>query len=248
MAHPGPGIKKEVIMLTGAELTDEIQVLVGRPGGTDEIVDNTRCARWINECKRQICEEIPGIEKLKFKNTTSLDTTVTLSYALSEITVGDLSNDDRICHIYDVWYLDGLESRRLKFVHSDEFDAKWPDPTHADMPRNIPIWWTRRGDNIEMYPLCATAYANKDLRFDGDYYDADFTTNDASASDISGADNVIIAYGVWKAWMAIGNQIPGASAEAIKAQANYTRELDDFRQHEESLTQWDGNMYSDGIP
>jgi hypothetical protein len=234
-------------MLTGAELTDEIQVIVGRPGGSDEIVDNTRCTRWINECKRQICEQIPGIEGLKFKNTTSLDTTVTLRYAIADITVGDLSNDDRICHLYDVWYLDGNLSRRLKFVLTDEFDTQWPDPTHTDMPRDIPKWWTRRGDNIEIYPLCATAYADKDLRFDGDYYDADFTTEDASASDITGADNVIIAYGAWKAWSAIGNQVPGATTEMAIWQANYERELDDFRRHTESLTQWDSNMYSDGL-
>jgi hypothetical protein len=227
--------------LTCVALTDEIQDLVARPGGGD-LITNARCTRWLNEAKRKVCERVPGIEKLRFKNTESLDTTVTLAYALADITVGDTSVVDRICHLYDIWYLDGLLSRRLKFVQSDEFDLEWPDPTHSDIPKTQPKWWTRRGDNVEMFPLCLTANCNKDLRFDGDFYDGDFATEDTTGSDISGADNIFIAYGVWKAWDAIGR-----TPEAIAAQATYEREMDEFRRHHEGQMEWDGNIYSDGI-
>lgn len=227
--------------LTCAGLTDEIQDLVGRPGGGD-LITNERCTRWLNEAKRNVCERVPGLEKLKFKNTTSLDTTVSLQYALADITVGDISLEDRICHLYDIWYLDGLESRRLKFVQTDEFDLEWPDPTHSDIPRTQPKYWTRRGDYVELYPLCLTAYCDKDLRFDGDFYDGDFATEDTTGSDISGADSILISYGVWKAWNAIGQV-----AQSLAAQATYERELDAFRRHHEGQMEWDGNMYSDGI-
>lgn len=233
--------------LTGAQINDEIQAIVGRPGGNDPLIDNTRCTRWVNEAKRELCERNPGIEKLVFKNTDSLDTTTQLRYALADITVGDTSVEDRICHITDVWYLDGLESVKLAFVFTDEFDSKWPDPTHENIPLERPKWWTRRGDNIEIFPLCASAFCNKDLRFDGDFYDGDFTTGDTTSSDISGADNVFIAYGIWKAWEAIGTQVPNALQEAKNWQINYERELNEFRRHENRLTAWDSHMYSDGL-
>jgi len=71
--------------LTGVQLTDEIQTLVGRPT-SQVLVDNTRCTRWLNEAQRKIAEECPDLDSLHFSNVLSLDTTQILRYPVNEIT------------------------------------------------------------------------------------------------------------------------------------------------------------------
>lgn len=228
--------------LTGAKLTDEIQTLTGRAGSGEPLVDNTRCTRWQNEGQRKIVEKCPELHSMSFKNTTSIDTTQLLSYSIADITVGD-STDRTVCHIFDVYYLDGNESRHLTFIPTDEFDAAYPDPTHSDHSFTKPTHWTRRGNNIEMFPLCATAYCDKDLRFDGDFYARDFTTEDASVGDISGADEGIIKYGVWQAW----ESIVGGQANALVAKAGFYEWLNGFQEQNDTLHEWEGNLYGGDI-
>jgi len=232
--------------LTGAEIVDEIREIVGRPGSSDMgVITDVRVTRWVNEGQSEIVEQCIGLHSMSFKNTTSLDTTVTLAYDFSDITVGDSSTGERVCRIYDVYYLDGNESVKLDFMFTDDFDSKYPDPTHTDVAKTEPTHWTRRKNAIEMFPLCLTANCNKDLRFDGDYYAADFTTNDSTAGDISGADQILIAYGSWKAWGAIGGK--EATREEIKWKLKYTERLDDFRAMNDDLDEWDGNIYVNEI-
>jgi len=191
--------------MTGAELVDEVQALVGRTGDT-ALCDDTRCTRWLNEAQKEVVEKVPGIHNMVFKNTTSVDTTVVLSYALTDWTVGDATTQSP-CHIFNVTYLDGNESVPLKYTHIDVWDEEFPDPTHSDVPVGIPQRWTRRGNAIEMIPLCATAYCDADIRLDGDFYAEDLTTNTTSPSDISGADQGLILYAVAQAWGAIGDEV-----------------------------------------
>lgn len=250
---PTPGLPTG--QLTCSEMIDEIQARVGR-GSTSAvgIVDDTWCTRRINECQRHLIEQVPRMRSVSFKNTTSLDTTGTTLYAISDITIGDVT-DNRACHITDVWYLDGNESRKLDFVPVDEFDALHPDPTHADEHFDRPRIWTQRGNTyVELYPYCASAYWDKNLRFDGDYYPAEFTTNDPSSSDISRADEGIILYGVWKAWQAIGAGNPSVAAEIVAARKAWTNPspaygepvgwFEQFKDKQESMIAWDYNFYA----
>lgn len=231
--------------LTGDQLTDEVKDFVGRSTDT-ELVTDARVARVISAGQVKIVEKCPGLHSLTFRNTTSLDTTQTLRYAISDITtVGDASTDTWPCRIWDAWYLDGNESIHLIFAHTDEFDTEYPDPTHSDFNPDLPKHWTRRGNNIEIYPLCATAYCDKDLGFAGDFYPRDLTTNSTKVSDISGADEGLIMYGIAEAWAMIGNP-----ASILKSQAwhnKFNTWLEDFKEQNDTLHEWDGNLYSDGF-
>jgi len=241
--------------LSCQEIIDEIQARVGRPN-TAVLIDTTWLTRRINEAQKFLVENVPLIPSQTFKNITSLDTTDTFRYAITDITVGDLTTN-LPCHITDVWYLDGNESRRLKFVPIDEFDLRHPDPTHADENREKPKEWTRRDNRyIEMYPYCASGYWDKDLRFDGDFYAADFTTDSTELSDITRIDEGLILYGVWQSWKAIGVATPGVNAQEAKAMKAWSNPQYDrmgespgwfetFRQQSESLIAWSGNLYDD---
>lgn len=229
--------------LTGEQLTDEVRAIVGRDSTSDVgVITDTRVARWLNEGQKKIVDECVGLHGMSFKNPTSLDTTVTLAYSISDITAGDSTTDYSICRITDVWYLDGLNSYQLEWMATDEFDVLYPDPTHSDVAKTKPTHWTRRGGTIEMFPLCLTANCNKDLRFDGDHYAGDFTTNDASASDISGADDGLIMYGTARAWEAIGDQ-----KASFIWDKKFDMWIDDFRAQNDDLDEWDGKMFSDEL-
>ena len=230
--------------LTGGELVDEVKAFVGRSNPDDAVlVTDTRITRALNAGQRKIVEKCPGLHSLTFKNTTSLDTTQVLQYAIADITVGDVSVAQTACHIWDVWYLNGNNTIKLIFAHTDEFDLEYPDPTHSDFVPDLPRHWTRRGNYIEIYPLCATAYCDKDLRFDGDFYPEDLTTNTGEESDISNADEGLIMYGIAEAWAAIGNP-----ASMLKSQAWHNKFnvwLEEFKEQNDTLHEWNGNLYSD---
>jgi len=239
--------------LSCQEMIDEIQARCGRPNTTD-LIDTTWCTRRINEAQKEIVEKYFLIPSLTFSNKTSLDTTGTVLYAVNEITVGDSSTANIACHITDVWYLDGNDSRQLTFLPIDEFDNKYPDPTHSDSVFEKPAYWTRRGtEYIEIVPYCASGYWDKDLRFDGDFYAADFTTDSTSLSDISRASEGLILYGLWKAWAAIGMSNPSVAQEIINAKKAWTNPepsygetlgwLEEFGDKYSQMPAWGQNFY-----
>ena len=229
--------------LTGSELVDEIQTLVGRVS-TDPLVDDTRCTRWLNEAQREIADACPGLKTLTFKNTTSIDTTQKLQYDLTDITFGD-STRCQLNRVFEIFYLDGNESVHLNFTHVDEFDKEWPDPTHSDYSPDKPNRWTRRGNKIEIFPLSACSYCNKDLRFNGDFYAEDFTTNDTDTSDISNADDGLIFYATGEAWDVIGGET--GNAESLKYKAKFLNWLENYKTKNETLYEWDGNQFGDAL-
>jgi len=238
--------------LSCQEIIDEIQARVGRPG-TTVLIDTTWLTRRINEGQKDLIDAVPLIPSVSFKNTASLDTTGTILYAIDDLTVGD-NTGCRPCHIIDVWYLDGHESRQLTFVPQDEFDHQHPDPTHSDAAFAKPAQWTLRGNAyIELYPYCASGYWDKNLRVDGDYYPKDFTTDSTSTCDISRADEGMILYGVWKAWEAIVIN-PIATEKARKAWSNPRPAaterlgwLEEFKDKTETMIAWSGNLYDNAI-
>lgn len=235
--------------LSCQEMIDEIQARTGRTGSNDPLIDATRCTRWQNEGQRVIVQQIPSIPSLNFDNRTTHDTTGTTRYSIQEISIGDISTERPPCWIRQVWYLDGHESRELEFLPPDEFDSLYPDPTHEDENFGKPLKWTQRGNTeIEIYPYCDSAYWDKDLRFTGDFYPADFTTDSTQSSDISMADELLVQYGVWQAWKAIGNLAEEVKARKAWSNPNPTagEEVGLFEQFKDRATAmpgWSWNLY-----
>lgn len=232
---------------TGAQLTDSVQTNVGRLEDP-VLIDNTLVTEFLNEAQRKIADEIPGMHSLTFKNTTSFDTTQVLQYNIRDITVGDLTPVDfgdttanTVNRIFNVHYLDDNESRRLTFVHTDEWD-KISDPTNVNLlPFTRANSWTRRGDFVEIRPICLTENCDNDLRFDGDYYPTDFTTETACKSELRKADEGLVFYATSRAWGAIG----GESINEAKWLAKFNAWLEDYKQRNDDLYEWDGDIFSD---
>lgn len=229
-----------------ASLAAEVQALCGRTGDT-VLITTTQVASWFNEAQRDIADRVPGLHALTFSNKTSLDVTDTLRYALADITAGDYT-EQGIAHVWEVFYLDGIDSRRLTFVPTDEFDDTWLDPTHADAPRDRARYWTRRGHSLEIAPLSGCGYWDKDLRFDGDFYARDFSAGDTTrTSDLSGADAGLKRYALAQAWRAIGSAggVTGALMKARDYSEQYESWLDEYKAHNDRLLEWDGNLYAE---
>jgi len=226
--------------LTGTALTDEVQALCGRP--TNQVLlTNDRVTRWLNEAQRKIAEECPGLDELQFDNETSLDTTEVIIYALNEITIGD-ATDIRPCYIFDVFYLDGQESRKLEWIHPDEFEAAYPDPTHSDIAKHKPTHWTMQADlsggYIKMMPFCLTTYCDKDLRIVGSAYPEDFTVEDTTRGLFIDCDDAMIAYGVCKGWGAIRDE-----NKASVLLQKFVGTLEDIKTQSTRDHAWDGNIF-----
>lgn len=225
---------------TCAEMVDEVKARCGR--SDDEVlVTQAQVTTWFNEAQQDIVTRTPGLHAMSFKNTTSHDTTQSLAYAIGDITGGDYTNQS-IANIWDVFYLDGADSQRLHFVHTDEFDANWPDPTDSEAVFAKPHHWTRRGKNIEIRPVCSSAYYDKDLRFDGDFFARDFTTYSDDASDLSSADAGLKYYALAQAWRDIGNIVKAADYSG-----QYESWLERYQTANDRLLEWPGNLYSDDI-
>lgn len=223
-------------------LIAEVKAVVGRTDDTVHITD-ARTMNWLNDAQDAIVEACPELDFLRFSNRTSLDTTVVLKYAISDITVGDETIYTKICYLNEIYYLDGVESVKLNFVMTDEFDKEWPDPTHADVPRGKPEWWTKRAGNIEIYPVCLTAYADNDLRFEGTRYAKEFTAADTTrVSDLSKADEGLLRWAVSRAWGYIGT-----ADKEVLWDAKFNNWLADYKAQSERMHEWDGNLFSDNI-
>lgn len=227
--------------LTGEELTDEVQALLGRTNDTVLCTD-ARITRWLNEAQDEIAEECPDLLCLAFDVTESHTcVTTSVSYAIGDLSVND-PTAAAACHIHDVFYMDGQNSYRLKYTHLDVFDEQYVDITHTDYLRERPYRWTRRGQNIDMYPLTDSGYSGDGLRFTGTRYCEDFTTNDSGASDLSKADDGLIMYAVARGWQAIGKE-----EKKILWDSDFSRWLNDYREKNDTIHGWPGNLYDDNI-
>lgn len=191
--------------LTGEQLVDEVKAICGRPTDTVLLTD-ARVTRWLNQVQRDIAERCPGLDCLQFKNTASLDlTTDGILYDLTDITAGsDATSVGTVVYVSSVFHVDGANSIRLDYLPLDEFDEQLIDPTSSDHGSGRPVRWTRRGQQIEIAPRPSSDYDGDTLRVDGQFYPADFTTNDSGASELEDADEGLIRGAVSEAWAAVG--------------------------------------------
>jgi len=225
--------------MISSAITTEIQALCGRTGDT-VLVTSARCLRWQNDAQRIIAEKVPGLHELTFKNTTSLDTTATLRWSLADITSGlsDITTENRIAHTFSAWYLDGNNSKKLTYVPVDEFDEMYPDPTNSDIPHTLCNVWTRRGNYVEIMPICLTEYHDDDLRFDVGVYPIELSA--ALSSSLNDADEGLIAYGVWQAFIAIGAE---KAMDAAVWRTKFYEWLEEYQSQNDTMHEWSGNWY-----
>lgn len=239
--------------LTGEQLIDEVQAVIGRPEDT-ELADTTRVTRWLNEAQRIIAERVPALRPLMVDNT-SLTTDQQLSYDLVDLTVGDetaVTMADTtisvINRIFSIGYVDGANSRRLRYTHIDEWD-KVIDPSSSDFAEGTPFRYTRRANAIEIRPIADTT---KTLRIIGDRWPVDFTTNSTSVSELERVDEGLVMFAEAKAWRAIGDEARHNIRMKQFSNANPGRNeefgwLEEYARRENELHSWDGDLFSDDI-
>jgi hypothetical protein len=234
------------------ELIVEVKSALGREDDTTLITD-ARVMRWLNLAQRDLAEKIAGLESLDFKNTTSVDFTAgKLEYPLSDWTSSLTSNvagDDgtttnRICHVYKAFYVDGSgTSYEMQFMPQDAFDSHYIDPTDPNYVWGQPEYYTRRKGNLEIFPVCSTEEDGVAFRLDGSLYPSDFTAEDSTAqSSLNEADDILIAYAVYKASAYIGDGETAASWFGV-----YSGLKDDYSTQTYKLTEWDANIYGPWI-
>lgn len=227
--------------LTGENLVDEVQALLGRTGDT-ELITDARVTRWLNEAQEKIAEECPSLLALQFDVTASHTClTTTNKYAVNEISAND-PTEAVACWVHSIYYMDGANSYPIKFLHEDEFDEEYVDLTDTSWPLDRPSHWTRRGQYIELAPLTDSGYSGDGLRFIGNRYCEDFTTNDSDTSDLSRADDGLIKYAVAQGWAAIGQE-----ERRVLWQGYFDKWLDDYKAKNDVIHAWDGNLYGDGL-
>lgn len=242
--------------LSCSNLIDEVQVLTGRPDDT-ELADTTRITRWLNEGQRIIAERVPALRPLMVDNT-SLSTDQQLSYDLVDLTVGDetaVTMADTtvsvINRIFSIGYVDGANSRWLRYTHIDEWD-RVVDPSSSDFGEGIPKRYTRRANAIEIRPIADTTKA---LRIIGDRWPTDFTTESSSVSELERVDEGLIMFAQAKAFQAIGSPTAVARSRIIMKEFSNQNPgrneefgwLEEYARRENEIHGWDGDLYSDGI-
>ena len=237
--------------LTGEGLVDEVRSLVGREGATGgAVITDERVTRWLNEGQFDIAEEVLGLNDLQFDSTTLALVTDTVSYAITDITYGEFT-DEGVIDIFSIYHLDGANSTELTYKPIDEFDDLLIDPTSSDYSGDRPTRWTRRGDNVEVAPRPSSDYNGDALRTIGQRYPREFTTNDASYTELPNADDGLIYYATWKAWGAIGG--PQGVAESRRYKKLYTNPnpiptedygwLQDYKDKHSRMEAWNSNLY-----
>lgn len=230
-----------------SELISDVRNEVGREEDTVLITEE-----WVmmhlNKAQEEIAERCLGLHALEIKNTTSVDFTEQLSWSLSEFTssIDDSTSVNRICHVRQLFYLDGNESVRLDFMPLNDFDDRFPDPTHTDSETGIPKYWTRRGNTIEIYPLSSCAYCDNDMKLTGSVYPPDFTAVDSTmATSLERADDGLVHYAVWEAWKKIGGD--KGKTNAVFAKSAWEGWLAEYRERNDLLHEWDANVYGEWL-
>jgi hypothetical protein len=232
--------------------------------GCDELVTDVqaRCHRvddnvlvttiavtgWLNDCQRQIAERVPNLPELEMRNTDSVTCATTAqSYGLAEWTspLTDVTTGNRVCYVKDLYFLNAACSHRVKFLTQDQFDDKRIDFTHSDYETIYPRWWTRRGNNLETFPLTDSTWSGYTLRLDGWVYPPDFDIGSSCESYLKNCDEILTRYATAQGWAVIGTD---------EGDKNYTKWMNLFEEALEvrrlsagRLTAWDGNMYGEEI-
>ena len=234
------------------ELIVEVKAALGRETDT-VLVTDARVLRWLNKAQEDIAEKCPGLTALDFKNTTSVDFTdgklewplkdwtSTNSTALSTDT--DNTTENHICHMYAAYFDATYSQHKIQYIPLDDFDRRYIDPTIENNALGEPRVFTRRGNNLEIFPVCSTKEVDQNFRLDGSLYPSDFTATDSTAySGLERADDILIAYAVFKSWSYIG-EVDSAQAWLAK----YNGLLQEYKTRNDTLHEWDANVYGEWI-
>ena len=91
-------------------------------------------------------------------------------------------------------------------------------------------------------PICDTGHFDdtQDWRFDIGVYPLDFTTNDSDNSDLNDADDGLIYYGVWQAFVAIGAE---KATDAAIWRTSFFAWLDEYKDQNDTMPEWEANWY-----
>ena len=228
---------------TCTDLISDVKALCGRTSDSVLITD-ARVLVWLNEAQRDIADNVPGLHELTKKNVTSLECTATLKWSLADLTFDftyDNTTDNHCAHTFSVFYKNGLDSEKLTYIPIDEFDECWPDPTHSDVATSKCNVWTRRGEYVEIMPICNTGWHDITWRFDVGIYPRDFTgTSSTDTSDLNDADDMLKAYSAWHAFAAMGVE---KQNDAIMWKLRYYELLEKFRDKNDTMPEWQGNWF-----
>lgn len=237
--------------LTCAELIDEVKAAIGRDTDTTLITD-ARVMRWLNKAQEDIAEKCTGLTALDFRNVDSVDFTATRSWPLRDWTSSNTSNAagtdnttaNHICHIYRAYYCLSTQSHKLDYLTLPDFDDRFTDLTNTgDFTSSSVQYFTRRGNSIEIAPGCTTDECDNTFRLDGSLYPSDFTaTTSTATSGLERADDLLIAYAVFKAWAYIGKK-----EEAGAWLTKYNGLLSEYKTRNDTLNEWDANIYGEWI-
>jgi len=232
-------------MLQANELISEVQAILGRPNDT-EIATSARITRWLNEAQHEIVEMTPGLHALELDATIAA-VSDDIAYGLSEwtsslidntSTVGDTTSNHYIAHIRSLQVKDGVDSYEMQYVPIDDWERRFPDPTNSEHGTGKPRSWTRKGEEIWLFPGGSTDFIGTALNLKGTIYAQDFTTDSETKSSLHAADRGLVYYAVARSWSAIGKH----DLEAVW-DAKYQRWLAEYSDKLNDLHEWHANIY-----
>ncbi|KPL25591.1 MAG: hypothetical protein AMJ75_00335 [Phycisphaerae bacterium SM1_79] len=216
-----------------ASMITEVQELAGRSGDT-VLITSDRCMRWLNDAQDEIVRRCPGLPDTETDDRTSL------TCVSDDVTYSLASFDPTVCHCLEVWYMDGDQSKKLKYLPPDEFETKYPDPTSGDYTPDKPVYWTVQGkDLLKIVPRPSSDEAGDTLRVLYTGYADDFSAADATrASDINHVHQMLVDYGLWQAWGAIGDE-----GKSTYHNAKFEAGLIKFQEYYGLMPAWIPNIY-----
>ena len=233
--------------LSALNLIAQVKARCGRSGDTVLLTDTVVLA-FLNDAQRNIVESVIDLQCMQMDSKDSLDISAgTMRYGITDITNTLIDDTNAIpAAIFNVIELDGNESTPLQFLPTDEFDLNYPDLTSTDYPASQPSVWTRRGDyvsgKIEIYPACTTDHDSNTIRVIGTWYAKDFSaTTGTRASQLTNADNGLIFWGLKESWGIIGGEY--GQVEVGKWEAKYQQWLEQYRDNNGTLHEWEANLY-----
>lgn len=219
--------------LTLTELADEVRNETGTIDDT-ELLTATRVYKYLDWAQREIARRVVGLYDLHVESTTDIAlATDTKTYSLSSLTYP-------ICHLHRIRMIDTsslANCRDLEFMPTDEYDRKYPYP--EGLGSSYPIIYTRRGSVLEIYRIPSSDFDTLPLYLDYSKWPARLTVA-TDEPEITDADEVIIAGGVYRAYRAMGHAY---REEAMFRRAEFDQILDQWSQQQIRLLDWPAQLY-----
>ncbi len=219
--------------MTLTELADEVRNETGTIDDT-ELLTATRVYKYLDWAQREIARLVTGLYDLHIQSTSEIIlATDVKSYALSLLTYP-------IAHLHRVRMVDTSNlgnCRDLEFMPLDEYDRKYPCPEGLDSAQ--PIIYTRRGSSFEIQRIPSSSYNALPLYLDYSKWPARLTVA-TDEPEITDADEIIIAGGVYRAYKAMGHAY---REEAMFRKAEFDQILDQWSAQQTRLLDWPAQLY-----